>query len=153
MGKVEIGLEEIEKLLPHRPPFLFVDRVLEIDDGKRILAERALRADEPHFAGHFPGEPIMPGVLITEALAQTAGLLLALSETFRGSGGFGRMFHLARADMKWQEPVAPGCVLLLEAKHVKTLGRLQAFRVKAFTDRADVAVGSLTLAEVQRESQ
>jgi 3-hydroxyacyl-[acyl-carrier-protein] dehydratase len=67
MSKVEIEVNEIEKLLPHRPPFLFVDRVLEIDEGRRILAERTVRPEEPYFVGHFPGEPIMPGVLITEA--------------------------------------------------------------------------------------
>lgn len=148
MSRVEIGLDEIQKFLPHRTPFLFVDRVLEIEPERRILAERTLRPEEPHFAGHFPDEPIMPGVLITEALAQTAGLLIALSRAGGDDVKKNRMFYLARADMKWREPVRPGQTLKLEARHVKTLGRLEAFKVKAFTERSDVAAGSLTLAAV-----
>ena len=149
MGKVDIVLEEILKLLPHRAPFLFVDRVVELEEGERILAERALLPDEPYFAGHFPGEPIMPGVLITEALAQTSGLLLALTALRQQQGSLNRLFYLARADMKWTEPVRPGTTLMLEAKHTRTLGPLVAFRVRAFTKRDDVASGSLTLAEVK----
>ena len=108
MSKVEIGTEQIKELLPHREPFLFVDRVTELEEGKRILAELELRPNEPHFSGHFPSEPIMPGVLITEALAQTAGLLLALTELKAKRDNPDRMFYLARADTKWTEPVAPG---------------------------------------------
>ena len=83
MKRVDVAREQIEQILPHRSPFLFVDAVRELDAGKRILAELELRADEPHFEGHFPGRPIMPGVLIAEALAQTSGLLLALSAMVR----------------------------------------------------------------------
>ena len=78
--KALFTLDEILPILPHRPPFLFVDRVLALEPHKSILAERTLRPEEPQFAGHFPGRPIMPGVLVAEALAQTSGLLLGLSE-------------------------------------------------------------------------
>jgi 3-hydroxyacyl-[acyl-carrier-protein] dehydratase len=143
-----VGIEQILRILPHRAPFLFVDEVLELDPGKRILAERELRAEEPHFAGHFPGRPIMPGVLITEALAQTSGLLLALTAIETGEDARGRLFYLARADMKWTEPAMPGETLLLESTHQKTFGALVAFKVRAFTQRKDVASGTLTLARV-----
>ncbi len=151
MSRVDVDIEEIQKYLPHRPPFLFVDRVTELDVENRILAALDLRPEEPHFAGHFPGEPIMPGVLITEALAQTSGLLLALTAVRQGRDNAGKRFYLARADMKWMTPVRPGETLLLEAKHLRTLGPLVAFRVRAFTKRKDIATGSLTLAQVDGE--
>jgi len=151
MSRVEVDREQIEQILPHRSPFLFVDRVRELDAGKRILAELELRAEEPHFAGHFPGRPIMPGVLIAEALAQTSGLLLALSAMERGDDPGGRMFYLARADVKWTEPAEPGQTLALEAQLQRELGPLVAFKVRAFTKRKDVASGTLTLARVSDE--
>jgi 3-hydroxymyristoyl/3-hydroxydecanoyl-(acyl carrier protein) dehydratase len=147
--KKVIGLEEIMGILPHRPPFLFVDEVTEFKKEKRILARRFLRADEPHFSGHFPGRPLMPGVLITEALAQTAGLLIALTAMEKGEGAQGRMFYLAKANMKWQNPAFPGETLLLEAEYLRTMGDLFAFNVRARTAVKDVAEGSLVLARVE----
>lgn len=148
MSKVEVDAEQIRGILPHREPFLFVDRVTELVADERIRAELELRGTEPHFAGHFPGRPIMPGVLITEALAQTSGLLLALSAAERGEEPGGRLFYLARADMKWTSPVAPGETLQLESRLERNLGPLSAFRVRAYTTRADVASGGVTLARV-----
>lgn len=142
------GPGEIARILPHRPPFLFVDRVVRLEPGVAIEAERDLRADEPHFAGHFPGRPIMPGVLITEALAQTSGLLLALTAMARGERVEGDLFYLARADMKWTSPVGPGETLLLGARLERSMGALHAFRVTARTKRSDVAAGAVTLAKV-----
>jgi 3-hydroxyacyl-[acyl-carrier-protein] dehydratase len=147
-NSIIIGREQVEAFLPHRKPFLFVDRVSEFVVEKQILAECDLRGDEPHFQGHFPGKPIMPGVLITEALAQTSGLLLALTAQEKGLEAKGKMFYLARADMKWLSPVHPGVTLKLEAKLLKILKSLTAFRVRAFTDQGKVAAGSLTLAQV-----
>ena len=69
----------IQEILPHRNPFLFVDRVTDFEGGKHIIARKDLCLDDPFFAGHFPGNPIMPGVLVSEALAQTSGLLLGLT--------------------------------------------------------------------------
>jgi 3-hydroxyacyl-[acyl-carrier-protein] dehydratase len=143
------GPETIARILPHRPPFLFVDRVVRLEPGASIEAERELREDEPHFAGHFPGRPIMPGVLITEALAQTSGLLLALSALARGEPVEGDLFYLARADMKWTSPVGPGETLVLEARLERSMGALHAFRVRARTKRRDVAAGTLTLAKAE----
>lgn len=148
MTRTAFGPETIERILPHRPPFLFVDRVVGFEPGVAIEAERELRADEPHFAGHFPGQPVMPGVLITEALAQTSGLLIALTAIERGERVEGDLFYLARADMKWTSPVGPGETLVLEAKLDRALGPLVAFKVRARTRRKDVAAGTLTLAKV-----
>ncbi|TET85952.1 MAG: UDP-3-O-[3-hydroxymyristoyl] N-acetylglucosamine deacetylase, partial [Desulfobacteraceae bacterium] len=69
----------IEEILPHRSPFLFVDRVIKLEVGKKIITKKDLSPDNSFFAGHFPGRPIMPGVLVSEALAQTSGLLLGLT--------------------------------------------------------------------------
>jgi len=146
MKKVDIGLERIMEILPHRPPFLFVDRVIELEEDVRILASRTLTEDEPHFAGHFPGEPIMPGVLITEAAAQTAGLLHAFSSIARGEDPKGRLFYLAKADMKWTHPCRPGDILFIEASLQRAMGGLLSFQVRGYTKRADVAKGTLTLA-------
>jgi 3-hydroxyacyl-[acyl-carrier-protein] dehydratase len=154
MGDVDVGLDEIKRILPHRSPFLFVDRVVELEENKRILALRELRPEEPHFEGHFPGEAIMPGVLITEALAQTAGLLHGLSAMKSGKAPApGQLFYLARADMKWTSPVRPGETLMLEARLVRSMGALFAFRVRAFTRQREVAAGSLTIAEAQEKKQ
>lgn len=91
----------------------------------------------------------MPGVLITEALAQTSGLLLALSAIEKGEDARGRIFFLAKADMKWSAPVTPGETLFLESCFSGGLGALCRFRVKAFTKRKDVASGTLALARVE----
>ena len=149
MAKVDYGLEKIKQFLPHREPFLFVDRVTELEVEKRVVAELHLQPSGPHFQGHFPGNPVMPGVLISEALAQTAGLLLALTEEQAGRNAHGNMFYLAKADMKWMAPAHPGDTLVLEAKHVRTLEKLVAFRVRAYTKKADLATGNLTLAQVE----
>ena len=149
MSETLYGPETIARILPHRAPFLFVDRVVRLEPGASIEAERELRPDEPHFAGHFPGRPIMPGVLITEALAQTAGLLLALSAMARGATIDGDLFYLARTDMKWTSPVGPGETLVLEARLERSMGALHAFRVRARTKRLDVASGAVTLAKVE----
>ncbi len=149
MSEPLAGIDRIKQILPHRAPFLFVDTVLEHETDKRILASRDLKASEPHFEGHFPVRPIMPGVLITEALAQTSGLLLAFSAIEKGENPSGDLFFLARADMKWTEPVAPGETLLLEARLTRNLGSLSAFKVRAYTREKDVASGNVTLAKVE----
>ena len=129
-NKPLFALEDILPVLPHRPPFLFVDRVMKLEPHKLIIAERTLRPDEPQFAGHFPGRAIMPGVLVTEALAQTSGLLLGLSErvTAAAPPESPKMFFLAANTMKYQHPAAPGDVLVLRADERQKLRRALPFQ-------------------------
>ena len=141
-------LADLLLLLPHRAPFLFVDRVTKLEPGKTIVAERTLRADEPQFAGHFPGRPIMPGVLIAEALAQTSGLLIGLSEwlTAAAPPAQPKAFFLVTTNLKFTHPATPGDTLLLRATADRHFGYLFRFNVEATAGRHLVATGALTLA-------
>ena len=142
------GPADILAILPHRPPFLFVDRVIQLIPDKRIVAERELRPDEPHFAGHFPSRPIMPGVLVTDALAQTSGLLWGLSKVVRNNGTPEKpeIFFLASVSMKYTSPAAPGETLRLFAEADRVFDRLHTYSVEATSGRLVIAKGTLTLA-------
>jgi len=139
----------IRKLLPHQSPFLFVDRIMEIKAGEKIVAEKDLLPDDTFFAGHFPGRPLMPGVLVTEALAQTSGLLLGLSAMEKDHhAGEGRQgYFLASVNMKYLTPAKPGQTLRLEAGLVKGYTGLFLFDVAAFVEDIQIAKGKLALAE------
>lgn len=133
---------EIRKLIPHRFPFLLVDKVLELEQGKRIVAIKNVTANEPFFQGHFPEYPIMPGVLIVEALAQTAGICTA-----EGTDGNGKLGLFAAIDtMKFKRPVLPGDTLKLEAEILMNkLGVVKA-RVKATVEDQVAAEGEIKFA-------
>jgi 3-hydroxymyristoyl/3-hydroxydecanoyl-(acyl carrier protein) dehydratase len=150
--KPPFELDDLLPLLPHRPPFLFVDRVTKLEPGKSIVAERTLRAEEPQFAGHFPGRPIMPGVLVAEALAQTSGLLIGLSEILSASVPPDRpkAFFLATTNIKFTHPAMPGDLLVLRANTDRNFGGLFRFNVEAAAGRNLIATGSLTLALMER---
>jgi 3-hydroxyacyl-[acyl-carrier-protein] dehydratase len=144
-------LEDILAFLPHRPPFLFVDRILQLEPHQAILAERTLRPDEPFFAGHFPNRPITPGVLVAEALAQTNGLLLALSEraTVSAPPAVPKMYFLAATHLKYTSPARPGDVLQLRSTADRAFSPLFRFNDEATVGRKRIATGSLALALVR----
>lgn len=126
-------IQEILNLLPHRYPFLLVDRVLQYEKDKSLTALKNVTATEPYFQGHFPERPVMPGVLIVEALAQAAGLL-----TFRSMGGppdAKTLFYLAGVDKaRFKRPVCPGDQLVLEVNLLKQRRRLWRFSAIARVD-------------------
>ena len=108
-------IDDIQRLLPHRYPFLLVDRVVELEPHKRVLAYKNVSINEPFFQGHFPGHPVMPGVLVVEALAQAGGLLTQLSRL--GSSAEDQLFYLVKIDnAKFSRMVVPGDRLELEVE-------------------------------------
>jgi 3-hydroxyacyl-[acyl-carrier-protein] dehydratase len=109
-----VDIREIMKLLPHRYPFILVDRVIELVEGDKIIALKNVTINEPFFAGHFPGAPIMPGVLIIEAMAQAGGILFALSQPEEKRGG--PVYFMGMDNVKFRKPVVPGDQLFFEVK-------------------------------------
>jgi UDP-3-O-[3-hydroxymyristoyl] N-acetylglucosamine deacetylase/3-hydroxyacyl-[acyl-carrier-protein] dehydratase len=116
-----LGIDEIMKIIPHRYPFLLVDRILELDAGKRVVGIKNVTINEPFFQGHFPGHPIMPGVLIVEAMAQVGGLLL-LGSVLDAESKI--MYFTSLDNVKWRRPVKPGDQLRFELEMVQVRGRL-----------------------------
>ena len=121
-----INVEQIQQLLPHRYPFLLVDRVIEIVPDVSVVAIKNATINEPFFQGHFPGHPVMPGVLIVEAMAQTAGLLTQISRRIKGDTG-NPLFYLVKVDnARFNAPVVPGDQMRLEVSQkrlVRGMGR------------------------------
>jgi UDP-3-O-[3-hydroxymyristoyl] N-acetylglucosamine deacetylase / 3-hydroxyacyl-[acyl-carrier-protein] dehydratase len=115
----ELDAEQVMQILPHRYPFLMVDGVLKID-GNKITAFKNITNNEPYFPGHFPGHPIMPGVLQLEAIAQVAGILMLKQEENLGQ----LAYFMAANDVKWRKPVLPGDVLLIEVELTKSRGKI-----------------------------
>jgi 3-hydroxyacyl-[acyl-carrier-protein] dehydratase len=140
--------EGIERVIPHRAPFLLIDRVVELDPGKRAVAEKDVRANDWWFAGHFPDRPIMPGVLIVEALAQTAAVCaMAMPEFEGGLGVFAGI-----DEVRFRKMVTPGDTLRLEVEMLKLHRAFGRARVTARVG-ADVAAEGEIMFVLQREKR
>ncbi len=132
---------QIQEILPHRYPFLLVDRILEMD-GDRVVGLKNVTINEAHFQGHFPGYPIMPGVLIVEALAQTGAVLLLSSPENRG-----KVVLFAGIDkLRFRRPVVPGDTLRLEVQLLERRSRIGRGSARALVDGQVVAEGELMFA-------
>lgn len=136
---------EIQKILPHRYPMLLIDKVIEMEEGKRIVAVKNVTANEPFFQGHFPSNPIMPGVLITEALAQAGAVLLLDMEENRGKLGVFTGIN----NFKFRRQVVPGDTLTLEADLIKYRHGMGKAEVKATVDGELAAGGEISFAVVE----
>ncbi len=140
-----LDIRDIERILPHRYPFLLVDRVDELGP-ERIVARKLVSRNEPHFSGHFPGHPVMPGVLIIEALAQAGALLAASVVSFDPAKQV--VYFMAIDKARFRKPVVPGDVLSLEVTPLRKGGAIWKLRGEAKVDGALVAEAEL-LASIQ----
>jgi 3-hydroxyacyl-[acyl-carrier-protein] dehydratase len=125
-----LDVVEIQKILPHRYPFLFVDRVLDVEPGKKITAIKNVSMDEPFFQGHFPGRPIMPGVLMVEAMAQAGGILVSKSTPTDDN----MVYFMSIEKAKFRKPVVPGDQLVLEVEALQSRGKVWKFKGEAKVD-------------------
>ncbi|MCI9429275.1 MAG: 3-hydroxyacyl-ACP dehydratase FabZ [Lachnospiraceae bacterium] len=134
--------KEIMEIIPHRQPFLLIDTIEELEVGKKAVGKKCVSYNEPFFAGHFPQEPVMPGVLIVEALAQVGAVaILSLPENKGKTAYFG-----AINSAKFKGKVVPGDVLLLETEIIKSKGPIGVGSAKAYVDGKVVAQAELTFA-------
>ena len=146
---IPMGVEEIKGILPHRYPFLMVDRILSVELGKRIVGLKNVTANEPFFPGHFPQHPIMPGVLIVEALAQVGGILALLSTPEHL--GNPAIYLMTLDKVRFRKPVVPGDQLILELEVLKGGKKYFKMRGKAFVDQKLVTEAELMAAVGQGE--
>ncbi len=136
------GRDVIEQIIPHREPFLLIDEVVELEPGRRVVATREVRADDPWFAGHFPGRPVMPGVLIVEAMAQAGAVAVLVEEENRGRIAF----FAGIDDCRFKRVVEPGDVLTLTCEIDQVRGPIGRGKATAHVGEALAARGTLTFA-------
>lgn len=127
---MRLNTKEIMEILPHRAPFLLIDRIDELEPGKRAVGCKAVTYNEPFFAGHFPQEPVMPGVLICEALAQTGAVALLSSEEYKGKLAFFGEINKAR----FRKKAVPGDVLRMDVELIKCKGPVGVAKATAYID-------------------
>ena len=139
LGRLEVT--ELFKLLPHRYPFLLIDRIVDIRDDVSATGIKNVTFNEPHFTGHFPGEPIMPGVLIVEAMAQTCGAIVA----HKHRDGVRKLVYFMTIDgAKFRKPVVPGDVLHLKVEKLKQRGSIFKFACDAYVEGSKVAEATIS---------
>ncbi len=134
-----IDIKEIQSILPHRPPFLLLDRIVELEPNVRAVGIKNTTMNEHFYTGHFPGNPIMPGVLIIEALAQTAGVL-----AFKSGRQGKAVYFMSIEKAKFRKPVTPGDQIRLEVKVVQQRGNVWKFSGQALVDGKVVSEAEFT---------
>lgn len=137
-----LGIEEIMEIIPHRYPFLLVDRITEIEPGKRIVGYKNLSMNEEFYQGHFPGKPVMPGVLQVEAMAQVGAVLMLSQEENKGK----IPFFMSVNNCKFRKPVLPGDRLYMEIEVTKLRGKTGQVAAKGYVDGKVVVQADLMFA-------
>lgn len=141
-----IERSEIETIIPHRPPFLWIDRVEELEPGVRCVAAKFINPADPVFAGHFPAKPILPGVFLIEAVAQTAGVMLGSVAPQGGTNVEEKLALLAAVNrFKFLKPVSPGQTLRIETKKLTDAGKMALITGTVYVDGEIVASGELAV--------
>lgn len=147
MVDLPLNYKDIAKILPHRYPFLLVDRITELEPGKRVVGIKNVTANEPFFQGHFPGNPVMPGVLIIEAMAQVGGVLARISNPeAMDRQGEGSLFFMSIDKVKFRKPVIPGDQIVFEVLPLRTGSRIWKIEGKATVDGTVVTQAELVAA-------
>ena len=136
-----IEIKELFSLLPHRYPFLLIDRIIEMDGDNHATAIKNVSINEPHFNGHFPGEPIMPGVLIVEAMAQTCGAIVA---KLHSAGQRKLVYFMTIDNAKFRRPVVPGDRLAIKVIKRKQRGRIFKYDCAAYVDDDKAAEATIS---------
>jgi len=145
--EVYMDIQKIMDFLPHRYPFLLIDRVIEMEEGKRVTALKNVTINEPFFTGHFPGVPVMPGVLMVEAMAQAGGVLLFSSLEDKESS----IAMLLGVDKcRWRRPVRPGDQLVIEVDVLRLKARVGKMAAKALVNGAVAAEAEITFSLVKK---
>ena len=142
---IRLDINAILRQLPHRYPFLLVDRVLEVNPGETIRALKNVTFNEPFFSGHFPGRPVMPGVMIIEALAQTAGILAFVSQNVIPTEKT-RFYFVGIDKARFRKPVEPGDQLVLIANLERALKGIWRFSTTALVGETEVAHADMMVA-------
>jgi beta-hydroxyacyl-ACP dehydratase FabZ len=137
-----IGIQEIMDTLPHRYPFLLIDRIIELEMGKRVVGIKNVTMNEPFFQGHFPGHPIMPGVLILESMAQAGGVL-AMKSVPLDQVKNKVIYFMSIDKAKFRKPVIPGDQLRLEIDVIKQRSNIMSLKAQALVSGAVVAEAEL----------
>ncbi|UVI29922.1 3-hydroxyacyl-ACP dehydratase FabZ [Paenibacillus spongiae] len=137
-----LDIQQIQEIIPHRPPFLLVDRILEVEEGKRAVGLKNVTMNEPFFAGHFPEYAVMPGVLIVEALAQVGTVAILMVEANRGKIGF----FAGIDNFRFRGQVTPGDTLILEVEITRLKGPIGKGQATAKVGDKVVAEGEIMFA-------
>ena len=146
-----VQIEKIIECLPHRYPFLLIDRVIDYEACTFLRAIKNVTFNEPHFGGHFPGHPVMPGVLILEAMAQASGVLAQLSAQIKQ--GKSPLFYLVKIDKaRFRQTVVPGDQLILEVDQIRMRRSMGLYDARALVDGVLVASAQILCAERNGES-
>jgi UDP-3-O-[3-hydroxymyristoyl] N-acetylglucosamine deacetylase/3-hydroxyacyl-[acyl-carrier-protein] dehydratase len=145
MARPQMDIGDIQKILPHRYPFLLVDKVLELEEGKRVRALKNVTVNDYFFRGHFPGRPVMPGVLIVEAMAQTAGILILCRKENQGK----LAYFMGIDNVRFRKTVVPGDQLILDVDVIKIKSKTGVAKARAFVDNKEVAEAELMFSLVE----